>query len=106
MRLHYLAGDRTAALRQYERCLIALREELQVPPAQATEDLCKQIRADHLDELLPLKLENQAHLVTMACTPTLIAHLKQFQTELAAIQHWAQQYIEAMEMTVHRQRER
>ncbi|HEX8142043.1 MAG TPA: BTAD domain-containing putative transcriptional regulator [Pyrinomonadaceae bacterium] len=30
MRLYYLAGDRTSALRQYERCVTALREELGV----------------------------------------------------------------------------
>jgi hypothetical protein len=48
MRLHYLAGDRTAALRQYARCLDALDQELGVGPARATVHLYEQIRADRL----------------------------------------------------------
>lgn len=49
MRLYYLAGDRTGALRQYERCTAVLQEELGVKPAQATERLHMQIQADQLD---------------------------------------------------------
>jgi DNA-binding SARP family transcriptional activator len=103
MRLHYLAGDRTAALRQYERCLVALREELDVPPAQATEDLCKQIRADQLDELSSPLLDNQARLISTAYTPMFIIQIKQFQSDLATIQRWTQQHIEAIERTLHTQ---
>jgi len=43
MRLNFLAGDRTEALRQYERCEAALREELGVEPSQSTKDLRLQI---------------------------------------------------------------
>ncbi len=50
MRLYYLAGDRTAALRQYERCVTALKEELDVAPSERTLALCQQIRADRLDD--------------------------------------------------------
>lgn len=46
MRLHYMAGDRTAALRQYERCVTALWEELGVEPAKWTSALYEQIRSD------------------------------------------------------------
>ncbi len=49
MRLHYKAGDRTAALRQYERCVAALRTDLEVDPAKRTEALCELIRADEFD---------------------------------------------------------
>jgi DNA-binding SARP family transcriptional activator len=49
MRLHYLAGDRTAALRQYQRCIIALKEELDVDPADRTRLLYEKIRADQLE---------------------------------------------------------
>jgi DNA-binding SARP family transcriptional activator len=48
MRLYYLAGDRTGALHQYERCVAALNEELAVKPAQSTVALHEQIRADRL----------------------------------------------------------
>jgi DNA-binding SARP family transcriptional activator len=44
MRIYALAGDRTAALRQYEQCMAALREELDVEPAKRTVDLYEQIR--------------------------------------------------------------
>lgn len=43
MRLHYLSGDRTAALRQYERCRAALEKELAVAPSRQTRELYQQI---------------------------------------------------------------
>jgi DNA-binding SARP family transcriptional activator len=49
MRLHYRAGDRTTALRQYERCAEALQRELGLAPAAGTVALRDQIRADRLD---------------------------------------------------------
>lgn len=50
MRLHYLAGDRTAALRQYESCQAALAKELGVAPARQTTHLNQQICNDELDD--------------------------------------------------------
>jgi DNA-binding SARP family transcriptional activator len=47
MRLHYVAGNRTAALRTYERCAVALTEELGVKPAERTIALFELIQADH-----------------------------------------------------------
>jgi len=44
MRLHHLAGDRTAALRQYELCETALREDLGVVPQDSTRLLYELIR--------------------------------------------------------------
>jgi DNA-binding SARP family transcriptional activator len=49
MRLHYRAGDRTTALRQYQRCADALHRELGLAPAAGTVALRDQIRADRLD---------------------------------------------------------
>jgi DNA-binding SARP family transcriptional activator len=46
MRLRYLLGDRTSALRQYERCAAALRAELGVAPAAGTTRLYQQIKTD------------------------------------------------------------
>lgn len=48
MRLYYLAGDRTGALRQYQRCCHALEQELAVEPAAQTTALYHQICADSL----------------------------------------------------------
>lgn len=44
MRLHCLAGERAAALRQYDRCVEALHRELGVKPASRTVALYQQIR--------------------------------------------------------------
>jgi DNA-binding SARP family transcriptional activator len=49
MRLHYLAGDRTAALRQYQTCLTVLDQELGVRPSRRSTALYEQIRADTID---------------------------------------------------------
>ena len=46
MRLYYLSGDRTAALRQYERCVIALHRELAVKPERRTVELYEQIKSE------------------------------------------------------------
>jgi DNA-binding SARP family transcriptional activator len=45
MRLHFLLGDRTAALRQYRRCAEALKDDLGVAPSGRTQDLYRQIYA-------------------------------------------------------------
>ncbi|MFN8493777.1 MAG: BTAD domain-containing putative transcriptional regulator [Caldilineaceae bacterium] len=43
MRLHYRAGNRTQAIHQYETCVTALREELNVGPDKRTTALYQQI---------------------------------------------------------------
>jgi len=48
MRLHYLSGDRAAALRQFEQCAAALEDELGVGPSKHTIALYEQIQADQL----------------------------------------------------------
>jgi DNA-binding SARP family transcriptional activator len=59
MRLHYLAGNRAAALHQYERCVCALEEELGVKPARRTLALYQQLRADQLDHG-PLQVHSES----------------------------------------------
>lgn len=46
MRLHYQAGDRTAALRQYERCASAMAQQFNVCPSHETVALFRQVRGD------------------------------------------------------------
>jgi DNA-binding SARP family transcriptional activator len=48
MRLYYLAGDRTASLRQFEHCASILDEELAVEPTERTKALYEQIKHDQL----------------------------------------------------------
>ena len=53
MRLRYLIGDRTGALRQYERCAQILRDEFGVEPSQQTTDLFNTIQTDRFVSLAP-----------------------------------------------------
>lgn len=53
MRLSYLAGDRTGALRQFDKCRAALQEELGVGPGLLTRSLYEQICADTGGMLTP-----------------------------------------------------
>lgn len=50
MRLHYFAGDRTSALREYEQCAAALIDILGVSPGQQTKQLYQQILDDAVDD--------------------------------------------------------
>ncbi|GAA2628240.1 hypothetical protein GCM10010307_17940 [Streptomyces vastus] len=53
MRLHYAAGDRTAALRQYEQCASVVDQEFGVRPSADTTVLYEHIRADRAEDILP-----------------------------------------------------
>lgn len=53
MRLHYLMGDRSAALQQYARCVAALERELGVPPSEQTTELYRQLCRDQLEAAPP-----------------------------------------------------
>lgn len=78
MRLNYLAGDRAAALRQYERCVAALSEELGVTPSRSTTILYEQIRADRLEVLLTPSPSVQEPATLLQ----VLSHLKQVQITL------------------------
>lgn len=91
MRLYHLSGNRTAALRQFERCVRYLKVELDVNPSAGTLAILAQIRADgangvlHPDSQLPLSL------------PQLSGRLRQFQMRLAELQKQIQKDIEMVE---------
>jgi len=51
MRAYYALGDRTAAIRQYNRCCGNLREQLDVRPSHEAVALIEQIRTDEVTEL-------------------------------------------------------
>jgi DNA-binding SARP family transcriptional activator len=52
MALHYLAGDRPRALRQFERCRAILQEELSVEPMHRTRELYEALLAEDTGRLL------------------------------------------------------
>jgi DNA-binding SARP family transcriptional activator len=97
MRLQYLAGDRAAALRQYDRCVVALDEELSVPPATRTVALYEQIRADRLGSLPPAAPQLAAEV---QLSPHLegLRRLEQIQTGLSNIRRQLQQLQQDLQM--------
>ncbi|MEK6300719.1 MAG: BTAD domain-containing putative transcriptional regulator [Acidobacteriota bacterium] len=96
MRLHYLEGNRTAALRQYERCVAALQEELGVKPAKRTTDLYDQVRADSLDGSLAAR---QAE-ASASSPPEALVRLRQIRSLLVDIQREIQKDIQAVELAI------
>jgi DNA-binding SARP family transcriptional activator len=100
MRLHYLAGNRTSALRQYERCLTALDEELGVKPAKLTLSLYEQVRADQVQDM-PLLSRDRAAVGQAPAVPLpeVLGWFRQLRDLLADIQHVVQQGIQAAEST-------
>lgn len=104
MRLYYGAGDRTTALRQYERCVLALEAELGVRPSARTVALYKQIQADQLE--LP-QSSNKAHISPEPQTdllPKVLDDLKEVRATLSAIQRRVQKDIHTVELALSHRR--
>jgi DNA-binding SARP family transcriptional activator len=102
MRLYYLAGARTAALRQYERCVTLLREELGVDPSERTVALYRQIRSGRLIGHSQTTARNGGK-PSQEVPPTLeeaLHHLKQLQTTVTKVEYQLQQAIYAVEAAV------
>lgn len=98
MRLHYLNGDRAAALRQFEQCSIALEEELGARPSKGTVGLYEQILADHLvvPEQAPVPAEI-SHELSELLQPGVLDRLLQLQAALADLQNQLGQSIQVVE---------
>jgi DNA-binding SARP family transcriptional activator len=76
MRVLYFAGDRTGALRQFQRCTTALSRELDVAPSPRTVALMERIRADVQD---PAEFDSR----TSARPPgEVVARLRRFTARL------------------------
>lgn len=101
MRLHYLAGDRTGALHQYEHCVTALHDELDVKPAKATQLLYEQMRADTFDKppLATSKPESNQEPSPVAL-PEMLGRLKHLWGTLASMQRQVEQGIETIEQSL------
>ena len=91
MRLHYAAGDRAAALRQYERCTAALAQELEVEPSVATVTLYEQIRDEkRASSAAPHLLPSPP---SGAALPEILSHLEQVKRLLGTLQEEVHQNI-------------
>jgi DNA-binding SARP family transcriptional activator len=100
MRLHYLSGDRTAALRQYERCIRVLDEELGVGPARRTIALYDQIRTDQFAGLTlkPLAAE-KSPLTASYPLPHVLHSLSRLLAVLDQVQQEIHREMQALELT-------
>lgn len=101
MRLHYALRDRTGALRQYARCVTALREELDVAPSTRTETLREVIRRDD-GPLGVLDAAAAPPADAAASVSDRLDHIITLQHKLAALQAQIQREIEAVEFALHR----
>jgi DNA-binding SARP family transcriptional activator len=97
MSLYLHAGNRAAALRQYQRCAAILHEELGCAPSRRTSELYRQIQADQIDGRIGAApastqrslLDTVSHLKTLWLS---YAELhRQIQEELALIDHSTQE---------------
>lgn len=97
MRIYFKAGDRTAALRQFGRCVEALRKELDVAPAPSTLALREQICAGRLAEPAGVPPGKLRQTEPSTLLPSILMSLKQLQNKLAELQYEVQEDIQAVE---------
>ena len=91
MHLYSLAGDRTSALRQFERCAQSLKQELGVRPERKTVELYERIKSDQM-----------GHTESDNPSPTspssdILTRLKQLQAIVSGVQRRIQRDIKAIE---------
>ena len=97
MHLYSLAGDRTSALRQFERCALALKQELGVKPERKTFELYERIKSDQMGCKDPT---DNISPVQNSSSPDILTRLKQLQAIVSGVQRRIQRDIKAIE-TLH-----
>jgi DNA-binding SARP family transcriptional activator len=97
MKLRYDAGDRTGAVRQYQRCVTALREELGVKPERRTLLLYERIKSDGMSG--PDDSENATSDPTIQL-PYVLGRLRRLHHVLTAAQNRVQRDIAAVEQVL------
>jgi DNA-binding SARP family transcriptional activator len=101
MRLYALAGDRTAALRQYQACVSALADELDVEPAANTVTLYQMIRADQFNEHVTASAPGRRTASSLdASWLAAMDRLKQLQHTLAGLNGQIDQCVLAFEQAI------
>lgn len=87
MRLHYLAGDRAGALRQFHRCAAALESELGVKPGKRTLELYEQIRTDRLEASALAQVESARASGSIPALSSFGLRLKRVRSILLRLHH-------------------
>jgi DNA-binding SARP family transcriptional activator len=84
MRLHYLNGDRALSLRQYEKCVKSLENELSVQPSNATVTLYLKIKRDEaIEKPVQEKSQSASDFLSMS---QVIQRLKTKELDLMELQ--------------------
>lgn len=92
MRLHFGAGDRTAALRQFERCAAALRDSFDLAPSECTTALYEQIR-----QVAPPAASADLPPLPAPEIYTLVDNLRQMHEALGGMQTQIRGHLRALE---------
>ena len=90
MHLYSLAGDRTSALRQFERCAQALKQELDVKPERKTVELYERIKSDQMGHSETTEPRNSS-------SDDILTRLKQLQAIVSGVQRRIQRDIKSIE---------
>jgi len=90
MRLYCLAGDRAAALRQFDRCVAALDSELGVPPAEGTVALYEDVRLGRLGGVSASCVESNPAARSLV---DVLSRLKKVEAALADLQQQVRENI-------------
>jgi DNA-binding SARP family transcriptional activator len=105
MRLRNLVGDRTGALRQYERCVASLRDELGVEPAERTVALYQEIRVGSSDpESISVARASVEQQPVGSSLHGILGRLQQLQTILVDVQRQVAREIKVVESALDHQR--
>lgn len=102
MRLYFFSGQRTEALRQYQRCVESLIEELDVRPSKRTLALYEQVRLDRLEEPPSGTPPASADLPTRPLSEVL-GRLNRLHQQFSRLQEQIKEDIKQVERAMHRQ---
>ncbi len=99
MRLHYFMGDRAGAVRQFQRCIVALDRELDVAPSKKTVELYEQIRADRLVTPLIVSPNVEFSQETPSSSPlaSVVQHLQRIHSLLIHLRQCVQQDLDLVD---------
>lgn len=101
MQLQYLAGDRTAALRQYDRCVVALDEDLGVKPDKHTVTLYQKIRSGEIEHPINAVLASLTETKpTESVLSEIVGRLEHLQVALANVRQAVVQDIKDIKLTL------
>jgi DNA-binding SARP family transcriptional activator len=101
MQLQYMAGDRTGALRQYDRCVIALDEDLGVKPDKRTVTLYQKIRSGEAERPANAPRSRLNAIKPTSSTLTeVMGRLEDLQVSLADVRQTVCQDIKNIKLTL------